>query len=72
MKATEKTGSYKGRTKRKSFTLRAGSKTLLTTPMKHVAEHCATGIFADLRSVSLIANAEGKTIQHWIYGRPQK
>lgn len=71
-KRTSATISRKGHTKRPSFTLREQGKTLLTTPHRDVAEKAAWMLFEDLRSVSLISNADGKTLQHWIYGRPQR
>lgn len=71
-KQTAVSTSRKGKTKRESYTLRATGKTLLTTPFRHIAEQAAVTFFAELRSVSMIENKTTKTLQHWIYGRPQK
>ena len=61
--------------RKESYTLRAkGGHTLLNTPFRHVAEQIATTMFADLRSTYLVHNKDGKqsSVQHFIYGRPQK
>ena len=66
--------TLKGRkqTKRKSYTLRSGQKTLMTTPFEWLAHQVAQTHFHDLRSVSVRDNAAGKSIQLYVYGRPQR
>lgn len=61
-----------GRKVRQSYSLRSKGKTLLNTPFRHVAEQCGQMMFSDMRSVSMIDNATGKTIQLFVYGRAQK
>lgn len=60
------------RTKRKTFSLRGGGNTLMNSPSQWLCEQVAAQFFADQRSVSMVDNATGKTVQHWIYGRAQK
>lgn len=57
---------------RQSYSLRSKGKTLLNTPYRHVAEQCGQMMFSDFRSVSMIDNATGKTVQLFVYGRAQK
>ncbi len=58
--------------KKQTYSLRSQGETLLNTQFKKVATGCATEYFGDLRSVSMIDNVTGKTVQLFIYGRAQK
>jgi hypothetical protein len=58
--------------KKVTYSLRCKGETLLNTQFKNVAIGCAVDYFADMRSVSMIDNSTGRTVQHFIYGRAQK
>ena len=66
------TGAIKGQTKRQSWTLREGQKTILTTPRKQLAMAIAETLLRDVKGVSLIDNKAGKSVARWVYGHRQR
>lgn len=62
----------KKKQKTRTYSLRAGGETLLKTQYRKVAEDCVITHFSNIKSVSMIDNAIGKTVARWNYGHRQE